>query len=84
MQYLAHYKFFNGFKLSKEVDCSFFFYFRCNTDIELGVRCGFQTLLVLSGVTSTKDIEKIRNEKKPPLPDVVLPKLGDIISLVPS
>ncbi|XP_030029593.1 glycerol-3-phosphate phosphatase isoform X1 [Manduca sexta] len=57
---------------------------RCNTDIELGVRCGFQTLLVLSGVTSTKDIEKIRNEKKPPLPDVVLPKLGDIISLVPS
>lgn len=57
---------------------------RCNTDIELGVRCGFQTLLVLSGVTSTKDLERIRNEKKPPLPDVILPKLGDLLSLIPS
>ncbi|CAG9793898.1 unnamed protein product [Diatraea saccharalis] len=57
---------------------------RCNTDIELGVRCGFQTLLVLTGVTSKNDLEKIRNEKKPPLPDVVLPKLGDLLSLVPS
>ncbi|XP_072947362.1 glycerol-3-phosphate phosphatase [Epargyreus clarus] len=54
---------------------------RCNTDIEFGVRCGFQTLLVLSGVTSTKDLEKMRKEQKPPLPDVVLPKLGDLISL---
>ncbi|KAG7296156.1 hypothetical protein JYU34_021255 [Plutella xylostella] len=57
---------------------------RCNTDIELGVRCGFQTLLVLSGVTSTTDLDKIRNEKKPPLPDVVLPKLGDLVKLIPS
>ncbi|KOB78039.1 putative 4-nitrophenylphosphatase [Operophtera brumata] len=56
---------------------------RCNTDIELGVRCGFQTLLVLSGVTSIKELEKIRLEKKAPLPDVVLPKLGDLLSLVP-
>ncbi|CAH0694107.1 unnamed protein product [Spodoptera exigua] len=55
---------------------------RCNTDIELGVRCGFQTLLVLSGVTSPKDLEKLRSEKTPPLPDVVLPKLGDLLSLV--
>ncbi|RVE47667.1 hypothetical protein evm_007656, partial [Chilo suppressalis] len=57
---------------------------RCNTDIELGVRCGFQTLLVLTGVTSPNELEKIRNEKKPPLPDVVLPKLGDLLSLVSS
>ncbi|XP_049874031.1 glycerol-3-phosphate phosphatase [Pectinophora gossypiella] len=57
---------------------------RCNTDIELGVRCGFQTLLVLTGVTSAKDLEKLRNEKKPPLPDVVLPKLGDIVELAKS
>ncbi|XP_060802705.1 glycerol-3-phosphate phosphatase isoform X2 [Amyelois transitella] len=57
---------------------------RCNTDIEFGVRCGFQTLLVLSGVTSNKDLERLRNEKKPPLPDVVLPKLGDILSLLQS
>ncbi|XP_047027283.1 glycerol-3-phosphate phosphatase-like [Helicoverpa zea] len=57
---------------------------RCNTDIELGVRCGFQTLLVLSGVTSNKDLEKLRNEKTPPLPDVVLPKLGDLLPLLLS
>ncbi|KAJ2944394.1 hypothetical protein O0L34_g18404 [Tuta absoluta] len=57
---------------------------RCNTDIELGVRCGFQTLLVLTGVTSTKDLAQIRTEKKQPLPDVVLPCLGDLLSLTPS
>ncbi|KAL4707693.1 hypothetical protein ACJJTC_014874 [Scirpophaga incertulas] len=55
---------------------------RCNTDIEFGIRCGFQTLLVLTGVTSNKDLEKIKNEKIPPLPDVVLPKLGDLLSIV--
>ncbi|XP_041986368.1 glycerol-3-phosphate phosphatase isoform X2 [Aricia agestis] len=57
---------------------------RCNTDIEFGVRCGFQTLLVLTGVTSVKDLERIRTERKQPLPDVVLPKLGDIIKLTAS
>ncbi|CAK1586135.1 unnamed protein product [Parnassius mnemosyne] len=57
---------------------------RCNTDIEFGVRCGFQTLLVLTGVTSTKGVEKIRNEKIAPLPDVILPKLGDLLTLVES
>ncbi|XP_068618219.1 glycerol-3-phosphate phosphatase-like isoform X2 [Battus philenor] len=55
---------------------------RCNTDIEFGVRCGFQTLLVLTGVTSTKDLEKISKDKIEPLPDVVLPKLGDLLSLI--
>ncbi|XP_045485286.1 glycerol-3-phosphate phosphatase isoform X1 [Pieris rapae] len=55
---------------------------RCNTDIEFGVQCGFQTLLVLTGVTSMKDLEKIRSEKKEPLPDVVLPKLGNLLNLV--
>ncbi|CAG9561255.1 unnamed protein product [Danaus chrysippus] len=54
---------------------------RCNTDIEFGVRCGFQTLLVMTGVTSPKELERMRSDKKPPLPDVVLPKLGDIVTL---
>lgn len=58
--------------------------FRCNTDIEFGVRCGFQTLLVLTGVTSTRDLEKIRKEQIAPLPDVVLPKLGDLLKIVES
>ncbi|KPJ07195.1 Phosphoglycolate phosphatase [Papilio machaon] len=57
---------------------------RCNTDIEFGVRCGFQTLLVLTGVTSTRDLEKIRKEQIAPLPDVVLPKLGDLLEIVKS
>lgn len=61
-----------------------FYCFRCNTDIELGVRCGFQTLLVLSGVTSNREIAHIRSEKKNPLPDVVLPTLGDLLSLIQS
>lgn len=55
---------------------------RCNTDIELGERCGFQTLLVLSGVTSKQELEKFCSEKKPPLPDFVLPKLGDLLTLI--
>ncbi|XP_050675096.1 glycerol-3-phosphate phosphatase isoform X1 [Leptidea sinapis] len=55
---------------------------RCNTDIEFGVRCGFQTLLVMTGVTSVKELEKIRSERKEPLPDVVLPKLGALLDLV--
>uniref|UniRef100_A0A2H1VUG0 SFRICE_024828 n=1 Tax=Spodoptera frugiperda TaxID=7108 RepID=A0A2H1VUG0_SPOFR len=55
---------------------------RCATDIELGVRCGFQTMLVLSGVTSAEELTKLKNAKTPPLPDVVLPKLGDLLSLV--
>ncbi|XP_026499175.1 glycerol-3-phosphate phosphatase-like [Vanessa tameamea] len=57
---------------------------RCNTDIEFGMRCGFQTLLVMTGVTSEKDLEKMRNERRPPLPDVVLPKLGDILNITSS
>lgn len=59
-----------------------FQFYRCNTDIEFGVRCGFQTLLVLTGVTSNKDVERIQKDKIEPLPDVVLPKLGDLLSLI--
>lgn len=57
---------------------------RCNTDIELGVRCGFKTLLVMSGVTSEKDLAKMRTDRKPPIPDVVLPKLGDLVPFLPT
>lgn len=48
------------------------------------MRCGFQTLLVKTGVTNDKDLERMRIERRPPIPDVVLPKLGDIVNLASS
>lgn len=56
---------------------------RCNTDIELGTNCGFQTLLVGTGIHNLKDVEMWKksadpNDKKL-IPDVFLPSLGDLL-----
>uniref|UniRef100_A0A0K8TSQ9 Putative phosphoglycolate/pyridoxal phosphate phosphatase family n=1 Tax=Tabanus bromius TaxID=304241 RepID=A0A0K8TSQ9_TABBR len=57
---------------------------RCNTDILLGVNCGFQTLLVGTGIHKMNDVESWRagddEELKKLIPDVYLPKLGDLYS----
>lgn len=56
---------------------------RCNTDILLGANCGFQTLMVGTGVHRLHEVHawkksKDDNEKKL-VPDVYIHKLGDLL-----
>ncbi|KAK8731317.1 hypothetical protein OTU49_007543 [Cherax quadricarinatus] len=59
---------------------------RCNTDILFGKNCGLHTLVVLSGVTTMKDLEdwadSTDEEKHKLLADYYLPELGDLVSLL--
>lgn len=56
---------------------------RANTDILLGTNCGFQTLFVGTGVHKLDDVrrwkENASDEDKRLVPDVYLPKLGDLL-----
>ncbi|XP_055626765.1 glycerol-3-phosphate phosphatase-like [Toxorhynchites rutilus septentrionalis] len=56
---------------------------RCNTDILLGKNCGFQTLLVETGIHNAADIEKFAQSNDPDVrklvPDVYTSKLGDLL-----
>ncbi|XP_015600622.1 glycerol-3-phosphate phosphatase [Cephus cinctus] len=54
----------------------------CSTDIKLGKRCGFKTLLVLTGVTNSHDFEKMltaTEEAQQIIPDYYAQELLDVV-----
>lgn len=59
---------------------------RANTDILLGHNCGFQTLLVGSGVHGMDDVKRWQDsdddEDHKMIPDVFLPTLGDLLQFM--
>ncbi|KZC11359.1 PREDICTED: phosphoglycolate phosphatase-like [Dufourea novaeangliae] len=57
-----------------------------DTDILLGKRCGFKTLLVLTGITTQSDVDAINastvNFKDLIVPDYYIDHLGDILTMI--
>lgn len=59
---------------------------RCNTDILFGNNCGFQTLLVGTGVHKLNDVERLKQseniEDKKQIPDVYISRLGNLLPIL--
>ncbi|CAK9805448.1 Glycerol-3-phosphate phosphatase [Anthophora plagiata] len=60
----------------------------CNTDILLGKRCGFKTLLVLTGITTQNDVDLMNapnaDTKNLIIPDYYANELGDLLKIITS
>ena len=60
----------------------------CNTDILLGKRCGFKTLLVLTGITTQNDVDAMSasttSSKDLIIPDYYANELGDVLKMIAS
>ncbi|XP_062134203.1 glycerol-3-phosphate phosphatase [Drosophila sulfurigaster albostrigata] len=58
------------------------------TDIHFGYNCGFQTLLVGTGVNNLQDVAAAQKSSKPmqyqQIPDLFVPKLSDLLKFLPS
>jgi len=50
---------------------------KLSTDVQVGKRAGLKTILVLSGVTSRRDLKKIKDPRK--MPDVVIPSIKNLM-----
>lgn len=59
-----------------------------STDILFGKRCGFKTLLVLTGITTKNDVDALNapnlNSKDSVVPDYYADQLGDILKMIAS
>lgn len=64
------------------------FCFSFSTDILFGKRCGFKTLLVLTGITTKNDVDALNapnlNSKDSVVPDYYADQLGDILKMIAS
>ena len=60
----------------------------CSTDILFGQRCGFKTLLVLTGVTTKNEVDAMNapniDLKNWIVPDYYADELGDVLKMIPS
>lgn len=58
--------------------------FRLNTDIMFGNNCGLRTVLVLTGISSLKDVENVQTSVSPDnmnlVPDFYMPSLESLKS----
>ncbi|RDD39834.1 Glycerol-3-phosphate phosphatase [Trichoplax sp. H2] len=54
---------------------------RIDTDIAFGIKCGFKTILVYSGVSTADEVEALRKKSPEMLPDYCLPTLADLMRI---